>query len=208
MTTSSSCSRLCSVVNTGSLTRSGAERTRRRLKLGLDCTCASALWTDNCRNWPPRDRGPSCAGRPQVTATKRGPSTAQPLLPQRSHATPDRPRAPRPPSTIDVKTPSLRLAFHSADAIAIAASADVRALAAPHARHNLSWPHRYRALCRGPAKGPKPSMPGLARQAYLAGRGRGSRALAGGPLPRKPKHRAKNRPQAGQRPVVLRENNS
>ena len=138
MTTSSSCSRLCSVVNTGSLTRSGAERTRRRLKLGLDCTCASALWTDNCRNWPPRDRGPSCAGRPQVTATKRGPSTAQPLLPQRSHATPDRPRAPRPPSTIDVKTPSLRLAFHSAGAIAIAASADVRALAAPHARHNRS----------------------------------------------------------------------
>jgi hypothetical protein len=36
----------------------------------------------------------------------------------------------------------------------------------------------------------------------------GSHASAGDPLPRKPRHRAENRAQAGQRPVVLRENNS
>jgi hypothetical protein len=42
VTASSSRSRLCSAVNTDSLTHSGAERIRRRLKLGLDCPCASA----------------------------------------------------------------------------------------------------------------------------------------------------------------------
>ena len=88
-------------------------------------------------------------------ATKRGPSRAQPVLPERSHAHPtahehhDR----RAPSTSRRRPPSC---VPSADAIAIAASADVRALAAPHARHNRSVATPLCALCTCPAKGPKP----------------------------------------------------
>jgi hypothetical protein len=40
-------------------------------------------------------------------------------------------------------------------------------------------------------------MPGLTRQVYLAGRGRGSRASAGDPRPRKPRRRTKKPPAGG-----------
>jgi hypothetical protein len=218
---SSSCSRLCSVVNTGSLTRSGAERTRRRLKLGLDCPCASALWTDNYRNRPPtrprtvlrrparrlveRAERPRAipprsrrtgTGQPQVTATKRAPSTAQPVLPHRSHATPtahersDR----RAPSTSRRLPPSC---FPSADAIAIAASADVRALAAPHARHNRSVATPLCALRTCPAKGPKPLRLGWPdRFTWRVEEGGPVRQL-GTPFLESPGTERKNRPQAG-----------
>jgi hypothetical protein len=147
--------------------------------VGLDCPCASALWTDKCRNWPPHDRGPSCAGRPQVTATKRGPSAAQPVLPHRSpHPTAHEHHDRRAPSTSRRLPPA---SFHSADAIAIAASADVRALATPHARHNrpVATPvPRYLPL---PRQGPETAHPWAGPTGLPGGSRKGVPCVSRGP---------------------------
>lgn len=180
----------------------------------------------------PRDRRMSCAGRPAVSwsalsdaaigprsrRTGTGQPSGQSIERRPVHRATGTPstHAPhtRPPtSTTNAEhhrreDAFLRLAFRSANAIATTASADLRALAPPHARDNRPVTTPLPRSLPLPAKGLKPPMPGLARQVYLPGGGRGSRASAEDPLPRKPRHRAKNCLQAGQRPVVLRENNS